>query len=204
MNQRFIVIDGKTYKSVDEMPSEVRKLYEEAMRNLDKNQNGVPDAFEQKPDPQNGFNSMNAATIETNDQMAKVLDQLPPEFRAKYQQAMTKIIANGITYDNMDQLPPEIRAKYQKAMEAMDANKNGIPDFVEGMMNVSNPAPAISASASPLMPAKPTPISASVPMSSTIEPESTTNWTLVLAGIILVGACLVLLGAGAWYFFLAK
>ena len=43
-----ITINGVTYASVDEMPPEVRKQYEETMGRLmeDRNQNGVPDLFE--------------------------------------------------------------------------------------------------------------------------------------------------------------
>ena len=36
MNQKVVVIDGKTYKSVDEMPPDIRAKYEEAMRGLDR------------------------------------------------------------------------------------------------------------------------------------------------------------------------
>ena len=47
MNPKIIVIDGKTYNSVEEMPPDVRQKYETAMRSLgDVNQNRIPDAFE--------------------------------------------------------------------------------------------------------------------------------------------------------------
>ena len=47
MNPKLIVINGKTYNSVDEMPEDVRKEYEEAMSTLkDENRNYIPDAFE--------------------------------------------------------------------------------------------------------------------------------------------------------------
>ena len=207
MNQRLIVIDGKTYKSVDEMPPDVRRQHEEAVRAVDANRNGVPDVFEGSSNPQNVFNNMDAAAINTNGQISEILDQFPPEFRAKYQQAMTKIVANGKTYENIDQLPPEIRAKYQQAMGALDANGNGIPDFVEGMMTFPNqPSTQVASmrTTTPTpTPSKPTPVTSS-PISSTIEPESSVNWMLVIAGIILAGTCLVMLAAGAWYFFLAK
>jgi len=41
-----------------------------------------------------------------------------------------------------------------------------------------------------------------IPVSSTIEPESSGGWMLALAGIILVGLCLVAAASGVWYFFL--
>ena len=47
MNPKMIVIDGKTYKSVEEMPPDVRQKYERAMQSLgDANGNRTPDAFE--------------------------------------------------------------------------------------------------------------------------------------------------------------
>ena len=45
MNPKLIVIDGKTYNSIEKMPEDVRKQYEQAMNSLkDKKRN--PDAFE--------------------------------------------------------------------------------------------------------------------------------------------------------------
>jgi len=218
MNQRLIVIDGKTYKSVDEMPPDIRRLYEETMRNMDKNQNGVPDVFESAnpladknrdgiPDIFNNMASMpssygsvaSSTKIIVNGQEYDGPDQLPPEIRAKYQQVMEKFSNNPQAYPNLNQLPPEQRAKVQQALNMLDANKNGIPDFAKAMMNMPN---NVSASAfppvepvAPLRP-KPTPVS-----SSTIEPESSGNWIWLIAGIVFVGGCLVLL-ATTWYYFL--
>src|SRR5262245_5397803 len=127
MNQKFIVIDGKTYKSVDEMPPDIRAKYEEAMRNLDKDQNGIPDLleggklFEDKD--KDGIPDALAA-------LAKLKGSVPRVITSR------KISVNGQVYDGLDQLPPEIRAQYEQAMSAMDKNHNGIPDFVEGMFNM--------------------------------------------------------------------
>lgn len=170
MNQKFIVIDGKTYKSVDEMPEDVRREYESAMRNFDQNQNGMPDAFE-------GMASFQGAT-------ANVINT-------------TKIIVNGQTYDSVDQLPPDIRAKYEQALGAMDANKNGIPDFVEGMMGVGNRTNNIATNFVTPSP----PLSKPIPVSQTIEAESSNGWMLALAGILMLGLCIVG-AAGVWYFYL--
>ncbi len=171
MNQKFIVIDGKTYKSVDEMPEDVRKNYESAMQNLDNNQNGTPDAFE-------GLSSFQSVA-------ANVINS-------------SKIIVNGQVFDSLDQLPPEIRAKYEQALGAMDANKNGIPDFVEGMLGTSNQTNPVVTSFGTVVPphhSKP------IPASSTIEPESSGGWMLALTVVLLIGMCIVG-AAGVWYFFL--
>ena len=171
MNQKFIVIDGKTYKSADEMPEDVRKNYESAMRNVDSNQNGMPDAFE-------GLSSFQSAT-------ANVINS-------------SKIIVNGQVLDSLDQLPPEIRAKYEQALGAMDANKNGIPDFVEGMLGTSNQTNPVATSFGTTAHSRP---SKPIPVGSTIEPESSGGWVLALTVILLIGMCLVG-AAGVWYFFL--
>ena len=42
-----IVFNGQTYTSVDQMPPEARRAYEQAMGAVDQNRNGVPDALEQ-------------------------------------------------------------------------------------------------------------------------------------------------------------
>ena len=182
MKQNFIVIDGKTYQSVNEMPADIRAKYEEAMRSLDQNHNGMMDVFENSSSSQASLpNVMSAASI----------------------------LINGQTYDGLDQLPPEIRAQYEQAMGAMDANRNGIPDFVEGMLNL--PAQmtgnnAMSVGTSTPQPAQPfgNATASRQPQiaTSTIEPESSGGWLLALTGVALVVLCLVAAAAGVWYFFL--
>jgi hypothetical protein len=116
----------------------------------------------------------------------------------------SKLVVNGQVYDGLDQLPPEMRAKYEQAMGAMDKNRNGIPDFVEGMLNVSATINT-SANSAPTLIGTPAPRPAArnpIPVGSTIEPESTGGWILALAGLALVGLCLVAAAAGVWYFFL--
>ncbi len=172
MNPRLIVIDGKTYASVDEMPPDIRALYEEALRNASRN--GMPDSFA-SIDP---FTANDSAVVSNG----------------------TKILVNGQAYDSLDQLPPEIRAKYEQAMGPLDANRNGIPDVVEGMFNMP-----ISQSAQPVAPISGTPSprpSPPIPAAVTIEPVSSGNCLMIAAGIIVLGACLLLGAGGVWYFFL--
>lgn len=172
MNQKFIVIDGKTYRSVDEMPEDVRRNYENAMRGLDHNQNGTPDLFEGNA----SFQDTTTSVVNT-----------------------AKIIVNGQVFDGLDQLPPEIRAKYEQALGAMDANKNGIPDFVEGMLGTSNQTNPVATSFGTTAHSRP---SKPKPVGSTIEPESSGGWMLAVTGILLIGLCLVAAAAGVWYFYL--
>jgi hypothetical protein len=194
MKQKLIVIDGKTYKSVDEMPPDIRAIYEEAMRSVDKDRNGMPDMLEQA----------NPFEDKDNDGMPDAFEGL-----ATFQSSISngigsnKILVNGQVYDGLDQLPPEIRAQYEQAMIAMDKNRNGVPDFVEGLLNL--PAQTKDTSSNNVAvnmgtsrPAAPGP----TPATSTIEPESSGGWMLMLAGIALIGLCLVAAATGVWYFFL--
>lgn len=41
-----ITVDGKTYGSVEDMPADVRRVYEEAMDKLDADRDGIPDALQ--------------------------------------------------------------------------------------------------------------------------------------------------------------
>ena len=186
MNPRLIVIDGKTYKSVEEMPEDVRRNYESAMSQLaDNDRTGIPDALE---------NLTSLADQNKNG--------MPDAFEGIVSNTIssTKIVANGNEYTNLDDLPPDVRAKYEQAMGALDSNRNGVPDFFEGMMNtpvqtnnVQN-TPAISTPS-------PSRISTAIPANSNIEPEATNKWMLALFGIVLLGVCVA--GAfAAWYFFL--
>lgn len=192
MNQPKIVIDGQAYNDINDMPPDVRALYEEARRNA--NRNGAPDLLASLDPFANGDNSGAPNLLQG---LANAAGVNPTVVNT------TKILVNGQTFDSLDQLPPEIRAKYEQAMSGMDANRNGIPDFVEGMLNL----PAQPTNATPAGPSFSTGTntprrSQPIPVSSTIEPESSWNWMLIIAGVILFGLCLLLVAGGAWYFFL--
>jgi len=99
MKPNLIVIDGKTYNSVNEMPPDVRAKYEGAMDSLkDGNQNGFPDQFENinilKDQNGNGipnvFESASATQVTTSS---------------------TKFIVNGKEFNSLEDLPPDARAK---------------------------------------------------------------------------------------------
>lgn len=184
MNPKLIVIDGKTYKSVDEMPEDVRKNYESAMRQLaDKDKNGIPDVLE-----------------DLNILGDKNKDGIPDAFEgmtANVVSSSTKIIADGKEYNSLDELPADLRAKYEQAMGTLDANRNGVPDFLEGMISAPGQTGNVEHIHSMSAPRAPMPLSSS----PTIEPESASGWMVVLLGMLFLGVCA--LGAiGVWYFFL--
>src|SRR5688572_278600 len=126
MNPKMIVIDGKTYNSVEDMPPDIRQKYEQAMKSLgDANNNQIPDVFE----------TMNIFADKNKDGIPDVLENLV----ASHATVNTmKIIVDGKEFDGLENLPPEARAKYEQAMGKLDANRNGVPDFAEGMMSNTN------------------------------------------------------------------
>jgi len=165
MNQRLIVIDGRTYNNVNEMPPEVRAKYEKAMNTLGhENRDSLPDTFE----------TMSSTHVVTNSM---------------------KFIVDGNEYNSIESLPPEARAKYEQAMNKLDKNRNGIPDFVEGMLG----------SVSQTMPQQNIPITTSPnrstpqPASPIISPDTSNGWMLVLGIGLLLMLCAVGV-AGVWYF----
>ena len=185
MNPKVIVIDGKTYNSVDEMPPDIRQKYEQAMRSLgDANSNQIPDAFE----------SMNIFADKDKDGVPDILENIA----ASHATVNTmKIIVDGKEFDGLENLPPEARARYEEAMGKLDANRNGIPDFAEGMIH-SNSQNVMSVS-SPAM--ERTPRSSPLPTSPAITPDTSNGSMLALAGLFILLLCVA--GAGAiWYFFL--
>lgn len=184
MNPKVIVIDGKTYKSIDDMPPDIRQKYEQAMRSLgDANDNQIPDAFE----------TMNILADKDRDGVPEVLENIAA---GHVLVNSMKIMVDGKEFDGLEHLPPEVRARYEEAMGKLDANRNGIPDFAEGMVNTG---PTIEERRGTTAFSDPT--DKPLPVSPTIAPDTSNGWMLVLSGLFILLLCAA--GAGAvWYFFL--
>ena len=185
MNPKMIVIDGKTYNSVDEMPAHIRQKYEQALQALgDANNNQIPDAFE----------SMNIFADQDRDGVPDVLENLTAGHATV---SSMKIIVDGKEFDGLENLPPDVRTKYEEAMGNLDSNRNGIPDFAEGMINAMNQNAMSVTSTAVETPRR----SAPLPVSPAITPDTSNGWMLLLSGLFILLLC----GAGAgavWYFFL--
>ena len=188
MNQKRIVIDGKVYNSVDEMPEEIRQKYLAAIRNLDKNNDGTPDMLE----------NMDALFGD------KDKDGMPDSLAGLVANVVkaTRIVADGKEYNSLEELPPEVRAKLSQAMGKFDANQNGIPDFMENGLNNINQTTNVASTAGFDTPPRSQPMSVSSPLNtSVVEPESTSGWMIALAGLFIFMLC-VAVAAAVWYFFL--
>jgi hypothetical protein len=185
MNPKIIVIDGKTYKSVEEMPPDVRQKYERAMQSLgDANGNRIPDAFE-------------TANILGDQDKNGIPDILENLVAGQAVVNSMKIIVDGKEFNGIENLPPEARARYEAAMGKLDANQNGIPDFVEGMIKTTNQTSSSSTSFAAETPRS----STSLLASPTIAPDTSNGLMLALAGLFIFLVCVVAAGA-VWYFFL--
>jgi hypothetical protein len=117
-----IIFNGVSYDSPESMPPDVRQLYELALgMTRDADGDGVPDVMQ------------NAAsrTIASS----------------------TAFVVNGQAYGSLDQLPPEARAKYEQAMRRLDADGNGVTDLFETMG--APRASATSAAAAPAISPEP-------------------------------------------------
>lgn len=187
MNPRLIVIDGKTYNSVSEMPSEVRARYEQALRTLkDQDGNRVPDVLE-------GNNPL--ADVDRDG----VPDLLENTAGAPPVKNSLKVLVDGQEYNRIDDLPPEARAKYEQAIGALDANRNGIPDLMEGMLGAQRGMDhAVDNQTNHTLhhaPRKP------MPVTPAITPETSDGWMLALLGIMLLFLCAAS-AVGVWYFLL--
>ncbi|MDQ2690684.1 MAG: hypothetical protein M3Y68_01485 [Chloroflexota bacterium] len=185
MNPKVIVIDGKTYHSVNEMPADIRQKYEQAMRALgDANGNRIPDAFE----------NMNIFADQDRNGAPDILDNLIAGHAAV---SSMKIVVDGKEFNGIENLPPEVRARYEETMRGLDANRNGIPDFVEGLTGSASQSVNVSAGLEAQTPRRqPLPVS-----SPAITPDTSNGWMLVLTGLFIFAGC-VAGAAGIWFLFL--
>ena len=108
-----------------------------------------------------------------------------------------KIIVDGKEFDGLENLPAEARARYEDAMGKLDANRNGIPDFAEGMMSGANQNVMSVSQTAAEAPRRSSPL----PVSPAITPDTSNGLMLVLAGLFIFLLCVAAAGA-VWYFFL--
>jgi O-acetyl-ADP-ribose deacetylase (regulator of RNase III) len=102
-----IIHDGKVYSGPSDLPPELREKYEKAMQRLAGAQ--VPSAAAIAGGPGANGNIITAS-------------------------GPAQVFHDGKVYTNPNDLPPEIREKYEQAVTLLgDANQNGIPDILAGV-----------------------------------------------------------------------
>lgn len=185
MNSKLIIINGKTYNSLDEMPEDVRKQYEEVLSTLkDENKNHIPDAFE----------NMTIFADKGRDGMPDVFENISSNVLVS---GSTKIIVDGKEFSSLADLPPDVRASYEQAMGKLDANQNGTPDFLEAIINTPLQSTNVETSFGMETPRRSKPL----PVSQTITPDTTNGWMLTLVGLLAILLCIALAIIG-WMAFL--
>jgi len=97
-----ITFNGQEYASLDDMPAEVRRAYEQVM-----------------------------AAIGDSDR-DRTLGILERVGQVNIRAAMhTRIIVNGQEYSSVDEMPADVRETYEQMMAKFDADRNGVPDMLE-------------------------------------------------------------------------
>jgi hypothetical protein len=125
-----ISFNGKTYSGLEEMPADQRAAYEQVMAFMkDENHNGVPDIFE--GDAIQKMMGMVSTRIIVNGQEMHGVESLPPEARAKFDKAMTKLSQLGIfpsgTQDSTSQLALKAEAQMAPGEPAFTQS----PSFIQ-------------------------------------------------------------------------
>jgi hypothetical protein len=156
-----ITFNGQEYDSPEAMPPEVRRLYELANQMLaDQNQDAIPDLFGQLTD-------MSQSSVIHSAQF----------------------VVDGKVYRSLDELPADARRKYEQAMERLDANRNGVPNLLEGdLFGTAPPA------------ATPSP----VPQAPAPQPAPVFSNTWSLGARLLIAGLITLLVVAAVLFFVMR
>jgi hypothetical protein len=101
-----IIFNGKTYTSVESMPEEVRQAYQQALAQFaDADKNGIPDILERG-------GAGNVIAIQ-----------------------QSSISFNGREFKSVGEMPAIVRRLFEMAMGQADANRNSIPDALEGALS---------------------------------------------------------------------
>ena len=96
-----ILFNGQEYPSVEAMPDDVRKLYQQAIAQLvDADHDGIPDVLQGR-----GDGAKNVIGIQSS-----------------------SITVNGKTYQRTDDMPPLVRALFDEAIRLVGPTLSGAPD----------------------------------------------------------------------------
>jgi hypothetical protein len=173
-----ILVNGRVYNNPDEMPPDVRDTYLKTLEVLhDSDGNGIPDFLEGKP-----LQNVNDGTVSVNVRSG------------------TQVIVGDKVYTNLDELPPDVRLKYDQAVERLgplmsDTNGNGIPDILEGKAGGISAQQEIT----PSVPMKVSPTIRQEPPPSVIREEST-NFGAIALVLLVILVLLGMVGIGAYIF----
>ena len=158
--QPKITVNGVDYESVDAMPPEVRKIYDDSMAIANRR----------------GLGGLNV-TLAENHTIRRGND------------VKQTFVVNGKTYDDEASMPAEVREQYEKAMAALKAGgPNVTKNEIKLTFQVQGPHIRFGksfGSSAPSLPANPSGPPSSMP--SPIEPSSIESGIRM---VLIVAACL--------------
>lgn len=193
MDPKVIIIDGKTYHSVVEMPPDIRQRYELAVRLLG------------YADEENASDTFESRDVLTDRNRNGIPDMLENIVAANAIVNGMEIVIDWRRLNGIENLPPKARARYDEVMRELDTNRNDIPDFVERMIKLPNQPANISTTYGTETTSRSSSFdnasSARTARDSTVTPDTSNGWPLALAGLFILLLC-VAGAAGVWYFFL--
>ncbi len=147
-----ISFNGTDYASVDDMPVEVRTAYDRIMSLAQTQKGGSAGG---------------------------------PKISIKVSTNM-KLVHEGKVYNRTDPMPPEVRAKFDQAMAQIDKNHDGVPDMLEsyvpGIGGAATPDPLFEPSA-PLLP---TSLTSSTAAQRPTNNTARSRMVIILVAVIVV------------------
>ena len=116
-----IIVNGQEYSSVEEMPPDVRRQYEQAMATLaDRDGDGVPDIMQSDLSGMSGM-----------EDLGEGFHKVEVETRNEY-------VVDGEEYSSLDEMPPEVREMFGRMTrnlpdgEGHGANQAFEVEIIEG------------------------------------------------------------------------
>jgi hypothetical protein len=200
-----IVFNGREYSSADEMPPDVREVFERTMRlAADSDRDGVPDVFEGKD---GNVTSITRSRIVVNGREYGSVEEMPPDVRQAYERMRSavvdsdgdgvpdrfegkdanfvsvtrqRIVVNGREYGSVEEMPPDVRRAFESAREATGAGRIRMPGD-QGRRGRSRVRVARSSTAPAMRRVE----------GGVVRESKRTLWALVIAGLLFIIAVLL-------------
>ncbi|MEZ0396882.1 MAG: hypothetical protein ABWK53_10710 [Anaerolineales bacterium] len=174
-----IIFNGKSYSSVDEMPPEVRRAYEQVVNLFaDKNRDGLPDILEGAI--REGEAHVQSVSINSDGK---------------------QVIVDGKAYSSIEEMPAEVRQKYERAIGEIGqmlkgTNQDHVPDIFAGAPPDQSIPPGLQSMPKPATGAIRSIVTESTsPVVTDVTPKV---WPLLLIGgviavlVVVIGGLIVL------------
>lgn len=113
-----IFVNGREYRSVDQMPPEVRRVYEARAAGEDPGPEAAGDAGFGPPDEDGGASRTTVIEVDRS--------EIRPDRAAGFDgRTKTRIVVDGKEYSGPEELPPRARELYEFMMSRIDGDPAG-------------------------------------------------------------------------------